>query len=88
MQLLIVILLICGACAYLVFKWLPKQHKQNLTAWAIKKIPQLNGILNTPFNACSDGCSSCGACEQPAVKNNVAGQIKIIRIFPNSSTLN
>lgn len=87
MQLFIVILLICGAGAYLIFKWLPKQHKQNLTTWLIKKIPQLNGILSMSNGACSDGCSTCGACEQPAKKNNVAGQIKIINIFPNSSTL-
>lgn len=88
MQLFIVILLICTACAYLIFKWLPKQHKQNLSSRLIKKIPQLNGILSMSNNACSDGCSTCGACEQPATKNNVTGQIKIIRIFPNSSTLN
>lgn len=88
MQLLIVILLICGACAYLVIKWLPKQLKQILYACLVKKIPQLNGILNMSNNACSSGCSTCGTCEQPAVKNNGARQNKIIRIFPNSSTLN
>ncbi len=88
MQLLIVILLICGAGAYLVFKWLPKPIKQNLTAWLMKKIPRLNGILNMSNNACSSGCSTCGACEQTAVKNTDLNQIKIIRIFPNSSTLN
>jgi hypothetical protein len=88
MQLLIVILLICGACAYLVFKWLPKQLKQNLYAWIIKKVPPLNSILNMPNNACSEGCSSCGACEQPTLKNNATNQSKFIQIYPNSSTLN
>ena len=88
MQILIVILLICGACTYLVFKWLPKPYKQNLTVWMIKKIPQLNGILNMPNNACSGGCSSCGACEPSALTDKAGAQIKIIRIFPKSSPLN
>lgn len=88
MQLLIVILLICVACAYLAFKWLPKTHKQNLTAWMINNVPQLNGVLSMPNNACSDGCSSCGGCQQAAVKNESTNQMKIIRVFPNSSTLN
>lgn len=88
MQLFISILMICSASSYLVLKWLPKKHKRNLYTWLIKKTPQLSAMLNIPERECSDGCSSCGTCEQVAIKNSADLQIKIIQIFPNSSTLN
>lgn len=88
MQLFIVTLLIFGSSAYLLFKWLPKKHKQKLSAWLIKKSPQLDGVLNMPSDGCSGGCSSCGACEQAPIKNSTNDEIKIIRIVPNLSRLN
>ena len=88
MQLFIVILLICGSSAYLAFKWLPTKQKQEFSAWLIKKTPKLSGVLNMSNGGCSGGCSSCGACEQPVIKNNTNKEIKIIRIIPNFSRLN
>lgn len=88
MQLIIVTLLIGVSSAYLLFKWLPKKQKQYLRTWLIKKAPQLDGVLNMTNNKCSDGCSSCGGCEQPMEKINTIEKMKIIRIFPNSSSLN
>ena len=88
MQSFIVALLIFGSCAYLVFKWLPKNHKQKLTARLVKIAPKLSEALPIPNDGCSGGCSSCGACEQPSIKNNANDGIKIIRIVPNFSRLN
>ena len=88
MQLFIVTLLISLSSIYILFKWLPKKQKQYLMTWSIKKVPQLERVLNMTNNRCSDGCSSCGACEQPIEKKNANENIKIIRIFPNSSSLN
>ena len=88
MQLLIVTLLICVSSAYLVFKWLPKKHKQKLSTWLIKKSPQLNGVVNKPNDGCSSGCSSCGACEQTSMKTTTSDEIRIIRIVSNFSHSN
>ena len=88
MQLCIVVLLICGSCAYLLLKWLPTSRKQKLSAWLIRKVPQFNGVLSMPGDGCSGGCSSCGACEPTPMQNKTNKEIKIIRIVPNISRLN
>jgi hypothetical protein len=88
MQLLIVSLLIFSASAYLSLTWLPNRVKKILFVRLIKMAPRLNGVLNISSDGCSGGCSSCGACEQPAAAKKGNEQMKIIRIFPNSSTLN
>lgn len=84
MQIFIVIMMICAAAAYLILKYLPANSRKLL----MKKIPELTKLLKVPTGDCSGGCSSCGACAETSTKKNTDRQVKVIKVFSNSSRMN